>query len=55
MSETIFTLTSLFSLLGVVAIILIAYASAKICLPKGSSRKENLTFIWLIFDALIHL
>ncbi|KAF9267301.1 Emopamil-binding protein [Marasmius fiardii PR-910] len=53
-SPTIFTTTSLFSLLGVSAVGLTAYAASKAFLPKTASGKDRFTFIWLAFDAMIH-
>ncbi|KAF5369121.1 hypothetical protein D9615_010424 [Tricholomella constricta] len=50
----IFTLTSAYSLGGVLAVYLVALLGAKACLPKNSRRVERWTFIWLAFDALIH-
>ncbi|KAJ8080428.1 hypothetical protein AAF712_003141 [Marasmius tenuissimus] len=51
---TIFTTTSLFSLLGVAGVGLTAYVASKAFLPKNASGKDRFTFIWLAFDAMIH-
>ncbi|KAG5652816.1 hypothetical protein H0H81_003532 [Sphagnurus paluster] len=50
----IFTLTSAFSLAGVLGVYLVAYLGAHTFLPKNARRTERWTFIWLAFDALIH-
>ncbi|KAL1760415.1 Emopamil-binding protein [Schizophyllum commune] len=52
--KSIFTLTSLFSLLGVLTLGTVAYGSSRKFLPKNASSTERFTFIWLAFDALIH-
>ncbi|KAI5831541.1 Emopamil-binding protein [Schizophyllum commune Tattone D] len=52
--KSIFTLTSLFSLLGVLTLGTVAYGSSRKLLPKNASSTERFTFIWLAFDALIH-
>ncbi|KAG6853568.1 hypothetical protein C0991_003164 [Blastosporella zonata] len=50
----IFTLTSAYSLGGVVLVAIIANLGARIFLPANSRRVDKYTFIWLAFDALIH-
>ncbi|KAL1745280.1 Emopamil-binding protein [Schizophyllum fasciatum] len=52
--KSIFTLTSLFSLLGVLSLGTTAYVASRSFLPKHARTKERATFIWLAFDALIH-
>ncbi|KAI5896902.1 Emopamil-binding protein [Schizophyllum commune H4-8] len=52
--KSIFTLTSLFSLLGVLTLGTVAYGSSRKFLPKNAGSTERFTFIWLAFDALIH-
>ncbi|RDB15246.1 Emopamil-binding protein-like [Hypsizygus marmoreus] len=52
--HAIFTQTSAYSLAGVLAVGLIAYAGARVCLGKGARWAERWTFIWLAFDAMIH-
>ncbi|TRM64187.1 Emopamil-binding protein [Schizophyllum amplum] len=52
--KSIFTLVSLFSLLGVLGISTVAYGASRAYLPKRATRTERATFIWLAFDALIH-
>ncbi|KAL1660613.1 Emopamil-binding protein [Schizophyllum commune] len=52
--KSIFTLTSLFSLLGVLTLGTVAYGSSRKFLPKNAGATERFTFIWLAFDALIH-
>ncbi|EJU02546.1 Emopamil-binding protein [Dacryopinax primogenitus] len=42
------------SLSATLLILIIAYVTAIIILPKNTSSIDNLSFIWLIFDALIH-
>ncbi|KAH7870916.1 Emopamil-binding protein [Lentinula edodes] len=51
---TIFTATSLFSLLGVIVVGIAAHIGSKLLLPKNASTKDRFTFIWLAFDAMIH-
>ncbi|KAJ3715501.1 Emopamil-binding protein [Lentinula raphanica] len=51
---TIFTTTSLFSLIGVTVVGLVAHTASKLLLPKNASAKDRFTFIWLAFDAMIH-
>lgn len=47
-SPSLFTTTSLFSLLGVLVVGLTAYTGSKILLPKNASAKDRFTFIWLV-------
>jgi len=49
-----FTATSLYSLLAVASIGIIAYIGSKILLPKNAKWQDRFTFIWLAFDAMIH-
>ncbi|KAF5330262.1 hypothetical protein D9758_014449 [Tetrapyrgos nigripes] len=51
---SIFTTTSLYSLLGVAFVGTIAYVGSKVLLPKNATSKDRFTFIWLAFDAMIH-
>lgn len=51
--ETIFSAVSLYSLLGVLAILLVAERLASIRLPQRSA-KDKAIYVWLCFDALIH-
>ncbi|KII86649.1 hypothetical protein PLICRDRAFT_262774 [Plicaturopsis crispa FD-325 SS-3] len=51
---TLFTATSFYSLAGVAAIGLVSYASSKALLAKNARWQDRFTFIWLMFDALIH-
>ncbi|TFK39032.1 Emopamil-binding protein [Crucibulum laeve] len=51
---SIFTLTSAFSLGGVLLVGLIAYMGSKTLLPKNARWQDRYTFIWLAFDAMIH-
>jgi len=51
----IFTATSAYSLAGVAAMAFVATTGAKILLPKNARWQDSFTFIWLAFDALIHL
>jgi len=53
-APAIFTKTSAFSLLTVLAIGIAAYVAAKALLPKSASKTDRFTFIWLAFDAMIH-
>lgn len=54
MSEpALFTLTSVYSLLGVLAILAVAQYSSRL-LPSSSSKVNRFTWVWLSFDALIH-
>ncbi|ORY88593.1 Emopamil-binding protein [Leucosporidium creatinivorum] len=52
----LFTVTTIASLAGVLVILLASLAAAKALLPAESyrDRKARFTFIWLVFDALIH-
>ncbi|KIK57164.1 hypothetical protein GYMLUDRAFT_173271 [Collybiopsis luxurians FD-317 M1] len=50
----IFTTTSLFSLLGVLTIGIVARTAARTLLPKNATSTDRFTFIWLAFDAMIH-
>ncbi|KAG6889880.1 hypothetical protein C0995_013854 [Termitomyces sp. Mi166 len=50
----IFTLTSAYSLGGVVLLATVATFAAHIYLPSNSRSVDKYTFIWLGFDALIH-
>lgn len=51
----IFTLTTVLSLAGVVAILAVSLLAARALLPTTASKKDRFVFIWLAFDALIHL
>ncbi|KAK7469375.1 hypothetical protein VKT23_003850 [Stygiomarasmius scandens] len=53
-APSIFTTTSLYSLLGVAFVGTLAYVGSKTLLPKNASAKDKFTFIWLAFDAMIH-
>ena len=46
--KSIFTLTSLFSLLGVLTLGTVAYGSSRKFLPKNAGATERFTFIWLV-------
>ncbi|KAG5716656.1 Emopamil-binding protein-like [Termitomyces sp. T112] len=50
----IFTLTSAYSLGGVVLVGTVATFLARVYLPSNSRSVDRYTFIWLAFDALIH-
>ncbi|KAF8652851.1 hypothetical protein AX16_004126 [Volvariella volvacea WC 439] len=52
--SSIFTLTSAYSLLGVVGVLSLAYIGAQALLPKNARWQDRYTFIWFAFDALIH-
>jgi EXPERA (EXPanded EBP superfamily) len=55
MSEPfVFSSTPIYSLGAVAAIILAAYGFSTTLLPKGSSRKIHLIFIWHMFDGMLH-
>jgi EXPERA (EXPanded EBP superfamily) len=43
------------SLLGVLGLLVIAYALSSYVLPKQSSGRSQILFVWHLFDALIHL
>ncbi|THH20551.1 hypothetical protein EW146_g853 [Bondarzewia mesenterica] len=47
-TPSIFTLTSLFSLLGVAALGLTAYTASRAFLPKNAPWQDRFTFIWLV-------
>ncbi|TFK23405.1 ebpl-prov protein [Coprinopsis marcescibilis] len=51
LSETIITVSGIS---GVVALALIAKSSASAFVPKNARWQDRYTFIWLVFDALIH-
>ncbi|KAK4056158.1 hypothetical protein OIO90_002889 [Microbotryomycetes sp. JL221] len=51
----ILTLTSVVSLLATVALLLMALCAARFALPRRTSTKDTLIFVWLAFDALTHL
>ncbi len=51
----LFTMTSVYSLAGVVGILVVAQLGADRFLPKMSTKIDRFTWIWLAFDALIHL
>ncbi|KAG2185460.1 hypothetical protein INT44_002251 [Umbelopsis vinacea] len=53
-TSELFTPTTLFSLLGVVAILVASYAASTLLLPKSARSVDRYIFIWLAFDALIH-
>ncbi|KAL5115370.1 hypothetical protein ACEQ8H_006746 [Pleosporales sp. CAS-2024a] len=46
--------TTILSLLGVVALLAGAYGTSLQVLPKSSSLKTRVLFVWHLFDALIH-
>ncbi|TEB30564.1 Emopamil-binding protein [Coprinellus micaceus] len=50
----VFTLTSAFSLGGVVLLGTVAYGTSKSLLPKNTRWQDQYIFVWLAFDALIH-
>ncbi|KAG6849330.1 hypothetical protein H0H93_009375 [Arthromyces matolae] len=50
----IFTLTSAYSLGGVLFLGFVATLGARLLLPANARRVDKYTFIWLTFDALIH-
>ncbi|EKM79091.1 hypothetical protein AGABI1DRAFT_84990 [Agaricus bisporus var. burnettii JB137-S8] len=52
--DQVFTTTSLYALLGVSAIAGIAKLASDTLLPKDASKTDRWTFVWLIFDGLIH-
>ncbi|KAK9893858.1 Emopamil-binding protein [Cystobasidium minutum MCA 4210] len=52
--EPLFTMVSVYSLLGVVALLAVAHFSGKALLPAKTRKVDQLVFIWLVFDALIH-
>lgn len=53
-TNELFTPTTIFSLLGVVAILVAAYAASALLLSKSARAVDRYIFIWLAFDALIH-
>jgi hypothetical protein len=53
-TSELFTSTTIFSLLGVVAILVAAYAASALLLSKSARAVDRYIFIWLAFDALIH-
>jgi hypothetical protein len=53
-TSELFTPTTIFSLLGVVAILVAAYAASALLLSKSARAVDRYIFIWLAFDALIH-
>jgi hypothetical protein len=53
-SPPIFTAISLYSLSGVLGILITAYLASSALLPKNSGWRDRSTFVWLAFDALIH-
>ncbi|KAI0045682.1 hypothetical protein FA95DRAFT_94417 [Auriscalpium vulgare] len=52
--KSIFTLTSAYSLAGVVVLGLTAHLAARALLPAKARWQDRATFVWLVFDALIH-
>jgi hypothetical protein len=46
--------TTVFSLLGIVAVLAAAYTLSLRALPVHSSTKTRVLFVWHLFDALIH-
>lgn len=54
---TLLNATTVFSLLATVAILAAALALARSLLPERTYANRILrwTFVWLVFDALIHL
>jgi hypothetical protein len=53
-TSELFTTTTVVSLLGVIAILVTAYAASTLLLPKSARAVDRNIFIWLCFDALIH-
>ena len=51
----IISVTTVASLLAVVAILGAALVASRSALPRGSSVKDKAIFVWLAFDLLIHL
>ncbi|KAK4624313.1 Emopamil-binding protein-like [Fulvia fulva] len=51
---TFISTTTVYSLLSTVAILLTAYLASLTLLPRSTSTKIRLLFIWHAFDALIH-
>lgn len=47
-------LTTVLSLLGTVAVLATAYALSLRVLPRSSTAKARILFVWHLFDALIH-
>jgi hypothetical protein len=56
MSEpSIFTAVSFFSLAGLLASLVTANRAASALLPKNARAADRIAFVWLAFDALVHL
>ncbi|KAI0057795.1 Emopamil-binding protein [Artomyces pyxidatus] len=53
-APSIFTLTSAYSLAGVLGIYAAAHTASRALLPAHARWQDRFTFIWLTFDALIH-
>lgn len=53
--KPLITPTTVYSLLSTVAILLTAYLASVRFLPKNSSTKVRIFFIWHAFDGLIHI
>lgn len=51
----IISITTVLSLTAVSSLLLIAYTLSSTLLPRSSSSKMRLLFIWHLFDALTHL
>lgn len=54
-NEPLFTMVSVWSLLGTVALLAIAHVSGKQLLPRNTRKTDQAVFVWLVFDGLIHL
>ncbi|MCJ1232923.1 hypothetical protein MMC14_000877 [Varicellaria rhodocarpa] len=52
---TLYSLTTFLSLLATILILLTAYLASTTLLPKATSTKLRVLYIWHLFDALIHL
>jgi len=51
--DHIFTLTSLYSLLGVTAIAGVAAAASITLLPKDATKKDRWTFVWVVRNRIL--
>ena len=54
-TPSLFTITTLLSLLSTLALLLTAYGASIRLLPSSTSTKLRILYIWHLFDALIHL
>ena len=53
-SNSIISVTSILSLFAVAVLLAVAYSLSLRVLPKSSSQKIRVLFVWHLFDALIH-